>query len=464
MFLLRRWGPPLPLEASYIPRISKVSYRKLSGADIGQKGAHRASQSGGAPHRISRGAPSFYLESATLVHRCSAAAEDDQAGPFLSFEALESEPPSGPHELGVPGSVKARFPRPDIDLEALKAEEQRVKEVQEWQVVTTREIGPRGNSTWRRTRWPSASVDEFPDSGSPGENLEKLRADRRMEGPPSFCIYDNLREGDLLGPQGQVQGYGGIRATQEEGKEPLLDRPSAGLTLYSEGPSDWRLDLNEELDADWARLSGGPWGSESGGPFADPRNRLQDKRLRVFVPRLGCPKPIALLNRFQLLQSLEEPLGALGVATGDSSPQPREAPQALNVFKRDSGPLEDPSIAILPPEVYEALVERAIHISPSFNLQQLLQLVQLQQQHVHALQQHQQLLLSQARILRLEADAAASHQQQQHQQQLEAKATKAEIAAAAAAKSLKTLQQQQLFDKLFDELLPHLPVSLLINQ
>ncbi|KAL8441768.1 hypothetical protein Emed_007498 [Eimeria media] len=346
-----------------------------------------------------------------------------------------------------------RFPRPDLDVESLREEQRHVQNASKWKVVTITtntesDLSAATVGFAEITGSPisvpkhSVSLDEGEASRlSAGEELEKIRADRRARRrPPTPCLYDD---------GGTLPTYGGLTATAAEHQKPFEENPAGcsstkaaiGTTFFSEGPTDWRLEITEDFDAEWSRLSGSPFDEDAGGPpWGPPADRLEDKRLKVFVPELGvAPKAVAALNRFQVLRVLENPAEALNLSMDQRNTQGA------------------PFSSTLPPEVYEALAERMIKILPSFDRQQLMRLVRLQEQHVHALQQQHLLLLQRARTLRLQAAATAEHeQQQQHQQLATAKAVESEAAAAAAKRGLKALQQQPLLDQLFDALLPHL--------
>ncbi|KAL8430110.1 hypothetical protein ACSSS7_006130 [Eimeria intestinalis] len=356
-----------------------------------------------------------------------------------------------------------RFPRPDLDLEALREEQQHAHGATQWHLVTTTrnvELGePEAAVGSCNSQGPLPSgfaprsgVPGFPvssDEGgtsrlSAGEQLEKIRADRRAQRSPSPCFYDG----------GSAPSYEGRTAIGVEQRWPSEETshecssPKATETFFSEVPTDWRLEITEDFDDEWARLSGGPWDEDAGGPPCGPAaDRLEDKRLKVFVSELGgAPKAVAALNRFQVLGVLENP------------------PRALGLCVDQRGPHGAPSSLTLPPEVYEALVERMTNILPSFDRQQLLRLILLQQQHVHALQHQYLMLLQRARTLRLHAAVAAQQEQQQQQQHLQlaaAQAVESQVAADAAKRGLKALQQRQFLDHLFDALLPHLAVLVL---
>ncbi|KAL8447590.1 hypothetical protein Emag_004320 [Eimeria magna] len=349
-----------------------------------------------------------------------------------------------------------RFPRPDLDVEGLREEQRNAQGASQWKVVTV--------TTKAEFERPAAAVgfaettaslpsalalragapgyhvpSDEGDSSQPsaGEQLEKIRADRRARRPPAPCLYD----GGTLPIYGGFTAIGAEQSRPSEENSPGCSSARAIGTFFSEGPTDWRLEITEDFDAEWSRLSGGAWDEDAGGPPWGPlADRLKDKRLKVFVPELGgARKAVAALNRYQVLGVFENPSKALDLSMDQRSIQGAS------------------SSLTLPPEVYEALVERMTKILPSFDRQQVLKLVFLQEQHVHALQQQYLLLLQRARTLRLQAAVAAEQEQQQEHQQLStAKAVESEAAAAAAKRSLKALQQRLLLDQLFDALLPHL--------
>ncbi|XP_026190755.1 uncharacterized protein LOC113146738 [Cyclospora cayetanensis] len=366
----------------------------------------------------------------------------------------------GPRGQGVDGGcprgspLRVRFPRPDLDEKALKEEQRKVQRAPHWKFVATQEMEPGGSTFWRRT-WdlsfseaggqaqaPEASHQKGPLL-SPEGQLEKPRPQTREESLSLFCIFDAPKEG-------------GIRVTHAEGAGAPVGTVSRPTTLFSEGPSDWRLDITEAFDADWCRLSGVPWAEDEITSSRGPPDKLEDKRLKVFIPQLGVPKPIALLNRYQILHILERPQEALGLQCVEVSGAQcllrggtTGTPQARGHGEQQ----RDSPMTTLPSEVYEALVERLMRILPSFEQQQLVHLLQLHLQHVRALQQQQLELLQKARRLRLHA--AAAEPAKQHR--VAEEAAKAEASATAAAWGIKALQQQRLFDLVFDEALPHLP-------
>ncbi|OEH77868.1 putative tRNA nucleotidyltransferase [Cyclospora cayetanensis] len=223
----------------------------------------------------------------------------------------------GPRGQGVDGGcprgspLRVRFPRPDLDEKALKEEQRKVQRAPHWKFVATQEMEPGGSTFWRRT-WdlsfseaggqaqaPEASHQKGPLL-SPEGQLEKPRPQTREESLSLFCIFDAPKEG-------------GIRVTHAEGAGAPVGTVSRPTTLFSEGPSDWRLDITEAFDADWCRLSGVPWAEDEITSSRGPPDKLEDKRLKVFIPQLGVPKPIALLNRYQILHILERPQEALGL-------------------------------------------------------------------------------------------------------------------------------------------------------
>ncbi|KAL8438507.1 hypothetical protein Efla_006167 [Eimeria flavescens] len=438
MLLLRRWGLPRHAAGSAVIKGRRGSLRPFSGSR-GPQAQQGPRGRGGAPRRN----PSFRGPSRNHegVGEGGGGSTSGLAGD--AFRRGPRGPPK-PIATGGPPHPPDRFPRPDLDVEALREEQRKVQEASQWRVVTAKRDSSEGLPYWVRPEGSPAGLLRASDASSSlaregealqlsaGAQQERLLGDGGTQRPQPACIYDVGLTSDSLA--------GSLSSKGSSGGPPQ--------TLFSEGPTDWRLQITEEFDAEWARLSGGPWDEDSRGPpWGANDDRLKDKRLKVFVPQLGGPKPVALLNRFQLLGVLENPAEALG--------QPAEG-----------GPQAPPLRITLPLEVCEALVERLLLILPSFDRQQLQKLAKLQQQHVHALQQQHSLLLQRRRAMRLRAAAAAGAQEQQVQQraaaeaveaEAAAEAVKAESAAAAAARSLKALQQQQLLDRLFDELLPHLP-------
>ncbi|KAL8271570.1 hypothetical protein Esti_004476 [Eimeria stiedai] len=444
MLLLRRWrGPRIPSGATVeshrcgIREVSVVNTARARGGGRGPRGAPCGTPSLG-PFR--RG-------------RTAAEGNRDRRNFALHGQVTSDKVLTDPASRGL--HPRERFPRPDLDLEALREEQRNAQGASQWQVVTTTTKAdferPGGTVSFARSgSFPSdtalrsaapgypVSSDEAKNSRlSAGEQLEKIRAARRAQRPPAPCIYDGVTG---------LTYDGGLTAISAEHQRSSEENPSgcssAGATdtFFSEGPTDWRLEITEDFDDNWARLSGVTWDGDAGGPpWGPPANRLEDKRLKVFVPELGgAPKPVAALNRFQVLGVLENPSRALGLS-GDHK-------KAQAAF----------SSSTLPPEVYEALVERLVKILPSFDRQQLQKLLLLQQQHVHALQQQYLLLLHKARTLRLQSAVTAQQQQPQHRQLATAEAVESEAAADVVKRCLKALQQQLLLDQQFDALLPHL--------
>ncbi|CDJ55993.1 hypothetical protein, conserved [Eimeria maxima] len=354
-----------------------------------------------------------------------------------------------------------RFPRPDLDLAALKKEQQMAERAPHWLLVTSEERGPEGTRCKRMVLGEGTNVDPLDTS------------DPQMQQQPQ----------EQQQQQQQQQGGWG---------PPTGPSDSTVPSFFSDGTSDWRYEITEEFDADWAWLSGGPWAADARGPLGAPspgegphggphqqgydavKDRLQDKRLKVYVQGINITKPIAILNRHQVLQTLQHPHVAMGISRGTQGeggppggPKGGGGPQGGPQGYRQSTPLT----TTLCPEAYEALIERTKRILPSFKeRQQVLLLLQLLLQHTRALQQQHRRYLQEQRALLIQANAAATavtaaageqqEQQQQHhhhQQLLLEQAAAAAAAAAEAARSLRALQQQQLYELLFDATLPHMP-------
>ncbi|CDI78390.1 hypothetical protein, conserved [Eimeria acervulina] len=410
-------------------------FRRLAFASVGPPRAfHSQGRSRGGPQGAPGGPPQGAPQARTGGPRRSKEVRTEARGPPPASN--RGKPPGGAPKgglWGAPGGPQAsyaRFPRPDLDEAALKEEQQKAQGAPHWLLVESEVTGP-GGPRWR-----------------PG-------APRGLDAP-----------------------------RQEEGDRGPPGAPSSVPSFFSEGRSDWRLGITEEFDADWAWLSGGPWASDPGGPLGAPSGgapegatleRLEDKRLKVYVQGLDIPKPIALLNKQQLLQTLQQPHRALGLKaepqqkqntfSGGPSGGPPSGPQSTSLgLETDRGSASaSPLMETLCPEAYEALVERAKNILRSFQRQQLLQLLLLLQQHTRALQQQHHCSLQEARSLSLQANAAAAaaaaagEHQQEHHQLLVEEAARAAAAAAAAERGLRALQQQQLFELIFDAALPHLP-------
>ena len=457
-------------------------FRRLAFASVGPPRAfHSQGRSRGGPQGAPGGPPQGAPQARTGGPRRSKEVRTEARGPPPASN--RGKPPGGAPKgglWGAPGGPQAsyaRFPRPDLDEAALKEEQQKAQGAPHWLLVESEVTGPGGPRCTRRLLGPGAPATsrgplEESHSNVPIQDMQiqQLRQQEQQQQQPEqhalpLCVFDAPR--------------------QEEGDRGPPGAPSSVPSFFSEGRSDWRLGITEEFDADWAWLSGGPWASDPGGPLGAPSGgapegatleRLEDKRLKVYVQGLDIPKPIALLNKQQLLQTLQQPHRALGLKaepqqkqntfSGGPSGGPPSGPQSTSLgLETDRGSASaSPLMETLCPEAYEALVERAKNIWRSFQRQQLLQLLLLLQQHTRALQQHHHCSLQEARSLSLQANAAAAaaaaagEHQQEHHQLLVEEAARAAAAAAAAERGLRALQQQQLFELIFDAALPHLPV------